>query len=137
MVFQYLPNPQRDQNGRIIEDKYVPVAPLRIIYKHKVGRPINALIDSGSDRNLFPAAYGELLGIPIRKGKPIDITGIGNISIKTYRWEVKIFVGTTSFITAIDFSYEQQIPLLGRNGFFNKFSEVIFKEKRREVFLNT
>ncbi len=136
MVFQYLPSPIQDQKGKIIGNRFLPVVPVRIIYKHKVGRLLNALIDSGSDMNLFPAGYGELLGIPIKKGKTIDITGIGSIAIKAYRWEVKLYVGSTSFITTIDFSYEQQIPLLGRNGFFNKFSEIVFKEKTKEVILN-
>ena len=136
MVFPYLPSPQRDQSGKIIEEKFLPVIPIRIIYKHKLGRLINALTDSGSDRNLFPAAYGELVGIPVKKGKLIDITGIGNISIKAYRWEIKLYVGSTAFITLVDFSYEQQIPLLGRNGFFNKFSEVIFRDKTKEIILN-
>jgi len=32
---------------------------------------------------------------------------------------------------------EQKVPLLGRNGFFNYFKKVVFKEKEKEVELET
>lgn len=135
MIFPYFPNPTTDKNGNIIENRFFPVIPVRIIYNHRVGRPIRSLLDSGSDRNLFPAAYAELVGIPVKKGRPLDIIGIGNSLIKAYTWEVKLYVESTSFITKIDFSYAQQIPLLGRDGFFNHFAEVTFREKEKKVIL--
>ncbi len=134
MEFSYVPIPQKNTKGEIGE-RCFPFIPIRLIYNHRVGRPIHALLDSGSERNLFPASYGELVGIPVKRGNRIDILGIGGVTIPGYTWEVKLYLQNTGFLTKIDFSYEQQVPLLGRNGFFNHFSEVVFKEKERIVVL--
>lgn len=62
--------------------------------------------------------------------------GIGNIKIDAYSHEVTIYVGRYQFKTKIKFSYEQQIPLLGRIGFFNAFKEVLFLESEKQIKLS-
>jgi len=135
LTFKYLPHPKKDpKTKKIIGEVYHPFIPVRICYKHQfLKNPINSLVDSGSERNLFPAYFGEKLKIKIKKGKPRDVYGIGGIKIKAYTHEMKLFIGMRSIKTQIDFSYEQEVPLLGRIGFFDKFKSVTFKEKERIV----
>lgn len=37
-----------------------------------------SIIDSGADTCVFPALFGEKIGIPVRDGKPLDTKGIGS-----------------------------------------------------------
>lgn len=99
--------------------------------------PMQCLIDSGADSNLLPAVLGEVAGINILKGEPKIINGIGNSEIKAYRHFIKIYLGTTSFNTVADFSYEQKVALLGRDGFFDIFKSVSFYEKLKTFELET
>lgn len=135
LSFNYVPFPTVDpEKKNIIGQIFRPLIPVRIGYKYNLFRnPINALLDSGSDRNLFPSYVGEEIGIRIKKGKYQNVGGIGGVGIKAFTHPVKIFVGSHSFETFIDFSYEQQVPILGRIGFFNYFDKVIFKEKKRVI----
>lgn len=136
LTFKYLPIPKRDpKTQEIIGEVYYPVVPIRISYAHKLGRIFNALIDSGAGRNLFPAELGEMVGIKIKKGKQVIILGIGGIEINGFTHKIKIYIGTTSFNTEADFSEEQRVPLLGRNGFFNLFRSVTFKENEKIIEL--
>ncbi|HUV72062.1 MAG TPA: hypothetical protein VMW25_03565 [Clostridia bacterium] len=48
------------------------------------------------------------------------------IVVSAYTHKIKIYVQTISFDTQIDFSYEIDYPLLGRDGFFNKFKKITF-----------
>lgn len=92
------------------------------------------MVDSGSDRNLFPAKLGESIGINIKSGNLRPILGIGKDNvIDAYTHKIKIFIADRSFDSEADFSYEQQAPLLGRDGFFKFFKKVEFKEKNKTV----
>lgn len=135
-TFKYLPIPKRDpKTQEIIGEVHYPVVPIRASYGHRLGRIFHALIDSGAGRNLFPAELGELVGISIRKGKAVDIRGIGDVEIKGFTHKIKIYIGTTGFHTEADFSCEQQVPLLGRDGFFHFFRSVTFQENEKVVKL--
>jgi len=137
LVFDYLPFPKRDPATReIIDQVYYPFIPLRIIYKHQLYRnPVHCLLDSGSERNLLPAFLGEQMGIKVKKGKIQKILGIGGIVIEGFTHEVTFYLDTLSFKTEVDFSYEQEVPILGRTGFFDKFRKVIFKENEKIIEL--
>jgi len=134
-VFDYLPNPHIDpETGKINGQIYYPVIPIKIGYGHQIfGYLINSLVDSGSDRNLFPSEIGERIGIKIKKGIPQEIGGIGAIKIIAFTHKVKIYLKDFSIDTFVDFSYEQNVPPLGRTGFFNYFEKVIFKERKRVI----
>ncbi len=134
--FPYRPYPEKDhKTNKIIGEIYRPVIPIRIIYKHQfLPYLIDCLVDSGADRNLFPAIFGEMLRIKVKKGKLKKISGIGESEIEAYTHEVMVLVGklgTPKFKTTIDFSYEQKDALLGRNGFFNFFKHIKFREKEK------
>ena len=136
--FSYLPRPIINPETKKREEVFTPYVSIMLSANH--GNPtslIDALVDSGSDRNLFPKQLGELLGISFKKIKPKIIHGIGGITIKAYSSKLNIWVNNKKYATEADFSLEQQTLLLGRQGFFNLFKKVIFDEKGRFLFLDT
>lgn len=137
MKFSYLPHLIIDpKTKKIVEEIFYPVVPVRLCYGHSLYKWIvNCMVDSGSDRNLFPAEWGERAGIRIKKGKLVKIAGIGDNSIEAFRHKVKLFIGTASFSVEVDFCYTQRQPLLGRKGFFNLFKKVIFNEQEHATEL--
>lgn len=108
-----------------------PYIPIRLSLHHSnPTNYVNALVDSGSDRNLFPIQWGQILGIPFKKIKPVQISGIGNVIITAYPSKINIWIDNKKYETDADFSSQQQTPLLGRSGFFNLFKEIIFEENK-------
>jgi hypothetical protein len=112
---------------------FCPTIPVILAYKTKTSWDFQALVDSGSDRNLFPAEMAEYLDIDIKSGEPRPVRGIGDHDIVAYTHKLKILAAGKTFDTEIDFSYEQKALLLGRQGFFNFFREVCFNEKEHEI----
>lgn len=108
-----------------------PYVSIRLsIHRQNPTNSVNALVDSGSDRNLFPKSWGDILGINFRKAKQVKIFGIGNHEIAAYTAKINIWIDKRKYQTEADFSPEQQTPLLGRQGFFNLFKEIIFEENK-------
>lgn len=119
-------------------EKFRPTLPIRISKGDKSSFYFQALIDSGSDRNLFPAGIAEFVGINVSKGGKREIEGIGGHVIRSYTHSVLITIwNSISFETEIDFSYDHQFPLLGRHGFFDKFKKISFREKKRTIEFKT
>lgn len=131
--FSYTPFPILDEHtGQIIGELFRPMIPVRLSYAHGVITPeFEALIDSGSDRNLFPLEFGELLGINFKKIKPKIVIGIGGVEIKAYQSKVNIWLNKERYSTDADFSGKQQHPLLGRQGFFDLFKSITLKESEK------
>lgn len=129
--FDYFPFIHKDPATGKEHTVLRPVVPVFLLHAHTIAkRRIYCLIDSGSDRNLFPAQWGEMVGIKINKGKVRKIGGIGNLPpIDAYTHTISLIVGTYKFQTEADFSYSQTIPLVGREGFFEHFEEIRFCQK--------
>jgi len=137
MKFEYLPVGFLHPNTNKVGFIYRPYIPIRLGYSHKLStHPVNCLLDSGADKNLFPSQWGELVGIKIKNGKLQEHIGIGEVSVLAYRHTVILYVGSHSFKTEVDFSEQQQLPLLGRDGFFRLFKKVSFDEQNRIVRLD-
>lgn len=131
--FTYHPYVAEDlKTGKKVEI-FRPTVPVIIVYKSKPSWDFQALIDSGSDRNLFPASIGESVGIDVKSGNLRPIRGIGDHDIPAYTHKVKILIGPCNFEAEIDFSYEQKMPLLGRDGFFDAFKDISFNQKAKKV----
>jgi hypothetical protein len=135
IVCPYIFQPKvHPKSGKRTKGIFVPIVPVRISYGHQLfSNPINALLDSGSERNLFPAFFAERLNIKVKKGQIQPTRGIGTIVVTAYTHNIKIYIQTMSFETHIDFSYEIDYPLLGRDGFFNKFKKITFNGKCIEL----
>lgn len=136
--FSYLVQNKTDpKTGEIIGYISRPYIPIRLSLHHNNPSPfVDALVDSGSDRNLFPKQWGDILGINFRRIEPVEILGIGKSSIKAYPAKINIWIDNQKYETEADFSLQQQTPLLGRNGFFNLFKEIIFEENKGFLHLS-
>ena len=140
IVYNYFPIPGREPDSGKIINIYRPFIPIQILAGGKVSRPFYALVDSGSDRNLFPGAIMKILSLTANQGKPKKISGIGNIKItaRTFNIEIKLLHSIPLiFETSADFSSKQEIPLLGRDGFFSLFRSIEFRERRKLIELRT
>lgn len=134
--FDYTPEVFFNEKTRKVEYIYRPLIPIRLAYKHSFGKfPVNCLLDSGADKNLFPAQWGEAVGIEIKSGEIITHYGIGSKDIKCFRHKATLFIGAYKFETEADFSFEQSFPLLGRDGFFRYFKRITFHEKEHLIEL--
>ena len=121
-----------------VDEVFIPYIPIRLSIAHNnPTRLIDALIDSGSDRNLFPLSLGEMLGINFKKAIQKIICGIGDCQITAFTAKINIYVNNTKYVTEADFSPQQETLLLGRQGFFNLFKTVTFDENEKFTYLET
>ena len=129
--------PVTNNVGKKIGEIARPIIYLSLNYKHgKMFGPVGAIIDSGADFNLFPADVANILGINLKKGIERVNEGIGKKRVKTYRHSgIKMFVEGHSFETTIDFGEEITVPLLGQQGFFDKFKAITFNRPQEEIII--
>lgn len=137
LVGEYISSVVQDEEGKFLEMVYRPHIWFMFKINHNFTRPVAGLIDSGADRNLFPAEVGEVLGLNVKKGKENISTGIGNHQIITYRHSgIELFFDYGfHFKTEVDFSYDMTTLLLGGIGFFDKFKKVILQKEAEIVKL--
>lgn len=135
--YSYIPQPFGiDPVTNLQVEIYRPMISIRISKGHgQISPPFDALIDSGSDRNLFPLRFATSVGIQFKKIRPKQIMGIGKLLIDAYSAKINIWLGTKKYETEADFSPQQQTPLLGRNGFFNLFKSIKFDEEGQFVYI--
>lgn len=129
--FALTPIPLVDTNGKVTKIREIPYILLKFHSKmsHKTTKfAYRCLIDSGSDMLLFPSDIAISLGLNYERGKLKWAFGIGGVKIPTYLHNDIEFILPKGkhFSTSIQFSERQKVPLLGRNGFFDRFTEVIF-----------
>jgi hypothetical protein len=138
LSFSYIPYTLvNSQTNETLGQIFRPMITIRLSIGYGSITPaFDALADSGSDRNLLPARWGEILGINFKKITSRTIRGIGGVHIKVYPARINIWVVGEKYPTEADFSYEQKDPLLGRKGFFDLFESVSFKEKERFTVIN-
>lgn len=96
-----------------------------------------SVVDSGADFCVFPAKYGSIIGVKIKQGDSIVTNGVGGRKI-LYFHKIKIGVYLRDqiwkFNADVGFSYkinEKGVGLLGRQGFFDQFREVVFNQNKR------
>ncbi len=136
--FSYLPRIVINPKTSTQEETFTPFIPIKFSTTHNnPTNLIDALIDSGSDTNLFPMQLGEMLSIKFKKMNEKIIYGIGGAQIKAYTAKINIWLNNTKYETEADFSREHQGLLLGRQGFFNLFKSVTFDEKGRFTYIET
>ena len=135
--YSYLPHPfDIDPITKKVIYIYRPMISIRISRdKGQISLPFDALIDSGSDRNLFPLRFATAMGIKFNKTKPKQVMGIGKVLMDAYSAKINIWLGTHKYEVEVDFIQQQQTPLLGRQGFFNLFKSIKFDEKGQFVYI--
>ena len=134
--YSYVPQVYQDSKSQKFIQTYLPLIPIKLANIHKQISPqFDALLDSGSDRNLFPMPLAKYLGIDFGKSKPNRVYEIGKGYINAYSTKITLWLGTKRYQTEADFSVQQNIPILGRNGFFNLFKSIKFDEKGQFVYI--
>lgn len=111
----------------------IPVAEIEIQDSHKQWKFIKLMVDSGAVISLFKKSFGELLGIDLKKGRPLKLGGIGKGKIKTYVHPINTKIG--NFQLKIDAAFaENDLPpnLLGRIGIFDTL-EIRFRNVTEET----
>lgn len=101
-----------------------PILPVRIINKSNLEKyiDIKALVDSGAEASIFPAAIAKKLDLKINKERIQPIIGIVGQAFKTYLHDIILEVGGWQFNSYACFSFSNIFyPVLGRDGFFNLF----------------
>lgn len=114
-----------------------PLIDIQVNFKHGQMIWLTALVDSGSDYNLFPADICKVLGINLKKGVPIKVKGIGDAPpIEAYRhYGIKIFFEGTILTTFADFSSVHGQTILGQKGFFDLFESIELKRPEEKIIL--
>ena len=96
-----------------------------------------SVVDSGADYCVFPASFGERLGIDVKNGKPAKMSGFGGggqcfyhkvnvlVMIENKIWRFECFAGFSELMNDLG------IGLLGRHGFFELFEEIIFDQRSK------
>ncbi len=133
--YPYIPELYYDQIEKAVKEIFRPILRIRISNNGQISFPFQALIDSGADINLFPMNIASEIGIVLEKDKPRKIYGIGNSFTIVYPAKVILWIGIKKYETVVNFSLEQQLPLLGRNGFFNLLKSVKFDEKNKFLYI--
>lgn len=116
---------------------YAPKIPIfikvgGILYPFK----IDAFVDSGATRNLFPAEVLQTIGAPLENDNKFIHLGIGGKELVSYAHEGEILIGNYKINTQIDFSVDHKAPLLGLHKFFDFFDSVNFNMERQILELS-
>ena len=90
-----------------------------------------SIIDSGADNCIFPAKFGQLVGINITSGPTEGSRGIGSGTTYYHNVRVWVMVGGkfyhfncyAGFMVELD---QTGVGFLGRRGFFNLFQSITF-----------
>ena len=119
--------------GRPTHPDYIKVFPdrpsvllprIKIVLRYQSKKcKIFALVDSGADYCLFPKDVADLLGINVKEGPRLLITGIGGGQIPFYFHEIDILLDKFSIKTHAGFATTGigTSGLLGQRGFFENF----------------
>lgn len=101
-----------------------PVIPISIFDKSGKEYRYATLIDSGADHNMFHAEMGELIGLNVRSGKPIEFWGVTGDKQTAYFHQIEIAVGGYKYKIYCGFVYDFKnltYGILGQDDFFKLF----------------
>ena len=114
---------------------------IKVKFSERENQLISCLLDSGADVSTFPASIGRAIGINFDDEDPIENAPkqiSGKIGFKC--WEVPKTISfpwqeETITLPIIWVDSNDVDPVLGRKGFFDKFEEVAFCEKKHVIKL--
>ena len=122
---------------------YSPLVKTFLFYENK--KPIfsfDSVIDSGADFCVFPAEFGEMIGLTVEAGQHLPSFGVGGKDTLFFhkikvgiimrneieKDEIWKFECTAGFSRTMN---KKGVGLLGREGFFDLFKEVSFNQNAR------
>jgi len=111
-----------------------PVAQISLSYRLRK-TDVTPLVDSGAGMSLFDLDVAKELGVPLRKGGGIDLSGVGG-RIHGYIHTVTFSIGRLTFKAPVVFSgeFDVGVNLLGRKGVFEHFLVTFDEKKKRTIF---
>ncbi len=128
------------EDRKDVEFLYRPLINIHIgnpLNKRRSFKPIECLVDSGADFNLFPSTIAASIGISkIENEATISFSGLGNSVFIGYKHTLSLFL-PHKFDVDVYFSTLQRVPILGRIGFFDQFRRVVFDEHRKRLLFDT
>ena len=138
MQFPYEKYPA-DPNKAFPEKKSVlrPVIPIGIIGDSGKIYNYAALIDSGADHNIFHAEIGELIGLDIKSGKPLDFWGVTGEKQKAFFHHIEIVIGGHRHKIYCGFVYDFKnlaYGILGQDDFFKLYA-ILFDLPKEKIEL--
>lgn len=132
--FPYIAQPYMDTTGKLVRE-YRPYVLVSLSKWRRQTLQFPAIVDSGADFNLFPARLLDILGTELQSGQKRYVYGVGDHKVTTFTHRLNMTINDHTFKTQIDFSNDQHVPLLGREGFFDKFQEITFHQKKKFITL--
>jgi predicted aspartyl protease len=117
-----------------IASRFVPIIPV-ILYGPRTSIAVEAYVDSGASFSVFSYEIAMELKLNLRDAREqYFVVGDGG-SIPSKVTRIPIQIGTEKFLSNVAFSERLNIGfnLLGRQGVFEYFDEVVFNEKRKQV----
>jgi len=94
------------------------------------------LADSGAEVSLFTKSDAELLGLPLKTGKKIDIGTVSGDKFSAFLHPVIIKIREERFKINIAFSEKDDTPrVLGRNPIFSYFFVIFDDKSKKTVFI--
>lgn len=117
------------------EGQWYPIIPVTLIYQTKFV-VTSGLVDSGANISLFRPEVAGALNILIKKGKKIELKGLGG-KVAGYVHRVNFLVANVNFKSEVAFLEKEEVNfnLLGRKGFFEKF-HIHFNEASNSLSLD-
>jgi predicted aspartyl protease len=112
----------------------MPIIPI-ILYGTNTAISVEAYVDSGATFSVFSHEIAKELRINLKNAREqYLVVGDGGF-IPSRVIKIPVQIGSEKFISDIAFSERLNIGfnLIGRQGIFEYFDEVIFNEKRKEV----
>jgi hypothetical protein len=121
--------------GSGVERPIIPITVRNPSTKQSIG--YFALVDSGSDICIFASEIAELIGLDVTAGRQVMVGGVvQGESRPYYLHEVDIEVGGSPRRATVGFMPELSKNghgLLGRDGFFDRFTFVKFEQPKSTV----
>lgn len=117
------------------EGQWYPIVPVTLVYQTKFV-VTSGLVDSGANISLFRPEVAAALSIQIKKGKEIELRGLGG-KVKGYLHKIDFLVAGVSFRSELVFLEKEMVNfnLLGRKGFFERF-QIHFDETSKNLSLD-
>jgi hypothetical protein len=114
-----------------------PIIPVQLLgNEEKINYEV--LLDSGADTCIFDGSIGELLGLEVNAGTPIQFSGVQNAAAaKAYLHNIDINIGGHEFNIPAIFSFDlssRGYGILGQKGFFDLLS-IKFDYQKEEIEL--
>lgn len=107
-----------------------PILPITLFGPAGTFEIADAIVDSGADFSLFHSSYAEQVGIDLRKGTAVSISGIGSDVYGTLiDAKISIEKSEKNLEIPIIFSDDINMVLLGQIGFFDAYT-VRFERKK-------